>query len=87
MRNRNLHQHLECMLGYNILIFHSANSTDHSDSEICPVPPQNTKRQANVTKGMITVREGMPHERKAFGRPVQVYCSQTGQVTGTAPEK
>lgn len=28
------------MLGYNIFIFHSANSTDHSDSEIGPVPLQ-----------------------------------------------
>lgn len=56
------------MLVYNILIFHSANSTDHSDSEISAVPPQNTNRQTNVTKAMITFKEGMPHEIKAFGR-------------------
>lgn len=52
------------MLVYNILIFYSTNSTDHSDSEISPVPPQNTNRQTNVTQGVITFKEGVPHEIK-----------------------
>lgn len=83
MRKRNLHQNLECMLVYNILIFHSTNSTDHSDSEISPVPPQNTNRQTNVTQGMITFKEEC-HMTQSLWKvtPVLLFPSCTGHWDG-----